>query len=261
MLLIKKQKNTPGTRHAVQLAKFLLFKNNKMLKTLVENHKRHNGKSSATGHTTVWHRGGGCKNIYRKINFNNTATFSLVLGIMYDSNRNNFISLNFNLLTKNFFFSNSILNTYAGSLLVCQQKINDFYLGYRSQIKKLPVGSLISNLSKGSGSSSLVRSAGTFAQLIQKKNNFCKVRLPSNQVVLLPINSYATIGINSNIQVNQVVIGKAGRNRLKNIRPTVRGIAMNPVDHPHGGRSNGGGHPKTPWGICTRGKKTKKLKK
>jgi large subunit ribosomal protein L2 len=258
MLLIKKQKNTPGTRHSIQLAKFLLFKNNKIVKTLVENHKKQNGRSPSTGHITVWHRGGGCKNIYRKINFDNKTTFSIVLGIMYDSNRNNFISLNFDLVNKTFFNSNSILNTYAGSLLACQQKINDFYLGYRSKILYLPVGSLISNLSKGLNFSSLVRSAGTFAQLIQKTTNSCKIRLPSNQVIVLPSNSYATIGINANIQSNRVVIGKAGKNRFKNIRPTVRGIAMNPVDHPHGGRSNGGGHPVTPWGIKTRGKKTKK---
>lgn len=260
MLLIKKQKNTAGTRHAIQLAKFLLFKNNKIVKTLVENHKKSNGRSTATGHITVWHRGSGCKNIYRKINFDNKTTYSIVLGIMYDSNRNNFISLNFDLINKVFFNSLSILNTYAGSLLICQQKINDFYLGYRSKLSNLPVGSIVCNLSKGSNVATLVRSAGTFAQLIQKTNNICKIRLPSNEVINLPSNSYATIGQNANIQFNRIVIGKAGRNRYKNIRPTVRGIAMNPVDHPHGGRSNGGGHPKTPWGIKTRGKKTKKKK-
>jgi len=258
MLLIRKQKNTPGTRHSVQLSKFLLFKNNKLVKTLTHNHKRKNGRSPSTGHITSWHRGGGCKNIYRKINFDNKTTFSIVLGIMYDSNRNNLISLNFDLIKKTFFNSNAILNTYAGSLLTCQQKINDFYLGYRSKILNLPVGSLLSNLSKNADFSSLVRSAGTFAQLIQKKDNYCKIRLPSNKIITLSINSYATIGINSNLQANRVVIGKAGRNRLKNIRPTVRGIAMNPVDHPHGGRSNGGCHPMTPWGIKTRGKKTRK---
>jgi large subunit ribosomal protein L2 len=260
MFLIKKQMNTPGTRHAVHLSKFLLFKNNKIIKTLKKSYKQKNGRSSDTGHITVWHRGGGCKNIYRKIKFDNKPSTSIILGIMYDSSRNNFISLNFDLENKYFFNSNSILNTYAGSLLVCQQKINDFYLGYRSKIINLPVGSLISNISKSLHSSSLVRAAGTFAQLLQKTKTECKVRLPSNKVIILPINSYATIGINSNLQANRVVIGKAGRNRHNNIRPTTRGIAMNPVDHPHGGRSNGGCHPMTPWGIKTRGKKTRKKK-
>ena len=260
MLLIKKQKNTPGTRHSIKLSNFLLFKNNKLIKTLVQPHKKQQGRSSSTGHITVWHHGGGCKTIYKKINFDNKETYSIILGIMYDSNRNNLISLNFNLINKKFFNSNTIHNTYAGSLLICQQKITDFYLGYRSKITNLPVGSLISNISKNSNFSSLVRSAGTFAQLIQKQNKTCKIRLPSNKIIIFPINSYATIGINSNLQANRIVIGKAGRNRLKNIRPTVRGIAMNPVDHPHGGRSNGGCHPMTPWGIKTRGKKTKKNK-
>ena len=168
------------------------------------------------------------------------------------------LSLNFDLIDKKFFNSNAILNTYAGSLLICQKKIIDYYLGYRSQISNLPVGSLISNISKNFEFSSLVKSAGTFAQLIQKQTKICKIRLPSNKTINYPINSYATLGINANIQANQIIIGKAGYNRLKNIRPTVRGIAMNPVDHPHGGRSNGGCHPMTPWGIKTRGKKTKK---
>ena len=256
MLLIKKQVNTPGTRHAIQLTKFLLFKNNKLVKTLIKPHKYHNGRSSQTGHITVWHRGGGCKNVYRKLNYTNINTHSIVIGVMYDSNRNNLNSLNFDLINKKIFNTNAILNTYAGSLLICQQKISDFYLGYRSKIINLPVGSLISNLSRNTEFTSLVRSAGTFAQLIQKQSKNCKIRLPSNQIIVLPLNSYATIGINANLQSNRVVIGKAGRNRYKNIRPTVRGICMNPVDHPHGGRSNGGCHPMTPWGIKTRGKKT-----
>ena len=258
MLLLNKQKNTPGTRHSIQLSKFLLFKNNKLIKNLVKPHKKSNGRSTSTGHITVWHKGGGCKNLYRKINFENKECFSIILGIMYDSNRNNIISLNFDLINKKFFNSNAILNNYAWSLIACQQQINDFYLGYRSKIENLPVGSVISNISKVSQHTTLVRAAGTFAQLIQKQDKICKVRLPSNQIIILPINTFATIGLNANLQANRVVIGKAGKNRLKNIRPTVRGIAMNPVDHPHGGRSNGGGHPVTPWGIKTRGKKTKK---
>ena len=258
MLIIKKQKNTPGTRHSAQLSKFLLFQNNKLIKTLRKQNQKKNGRSSSTGHITVWHKGGGCKNLYRKINFFNKNLFSIVLGITYDSYRNNIISLNFDLINKTFFNSNSIFNNYTGSLLICQQKINDLYLGYRSKIANLPVGSLISNISKILQHASLVRSAGTFAQLIQKKKKNCKIRLPSNKIIILSTNSFATLGINANLQANRVVIGKAGKNRLKGIRPTVRGVAMNPVDHPHGGRSNGGGHPVTPWGIQTRGKKTKK---
>ncbi len=261
MLLIKKQNNTPGTRHSLQLTKFLLFKNNKLIKNLIKPHKKAHGRSTTTGHITVWHKGGGCKTIYRKINFTNKEAYSIIIGLMYDSQRNNIIALNFDLINKKFFNTNAILNNYAGSLIICQEKINDFYLGYRSTLASLPVGSLISNIAKNKGHSFLVRAAGTFAQLIQKQQDNCKIRLPSNQIIVLPSNSFATLGINANLQSNQVVIGKAGKQRLKNIRPTVRGIAMNPVDHPHGGRSNGGGHPKTPWGIKTKGKKTVRKKK
>lgn len=261
MQLIKKQGNTPGTRHALQLAKFVLFKNNNIIKNLVKPHKKKYGHSTTTGHITVWHKGGGCKTIYKKLNFTNQDTCSIIIGLMYDSNRNNIISLHFDLINKKFFNSNAILNNYAGSLSICQEKINDFYLGYRSTLANLPVGSLISNIAKNKGHTFLVRAAGTFAQLIQKQQQFCKIRLPSNQIIVLPSDSFATLGINANLQANQVVIGKAGKRRLKNIRPTVRGIAMNPVDHPHGGRSNGGCHPMTPWGIKTRGKKTVRKKK
>lgn len=261
MLLIKKQSNTPGTRHSLQLTKFSLFKNNKLIKNLIKPHKKCYGRSTSTGHITVWHKGGGCKNIYRKINFTNQETFSVIIGLMYDSNRNNIISLNFDLINKKFFNANAILNNYAGSLLICQEKITDFYLGYRSTLANLPVGSLISNIAKNKSHAYIARAAGTCAQLIQKQDKNCKIRLPSNQIIMLPSNAFATIGTNANLQANQVVIGKAGKQRLKNIRPTVRGIAMNPVDHPHGGRSNGGCHPMTPWGIKTRGKKTTKKKK
>jgi len=255
MLIIKKQKNTPGTRHSILLSNFLLFKNTSLVKTLNTGYHRKQGRSSITGHITVWHKGSGCKRIYKKVNFNSNSNFSIVLGMMYDSNRNNIIALNFDLISKKFFNTNAIFNTYAGSLLVCQNKINELYLGYRSHINNLPVGSLISNIAVLSKFSSFVRAAGTFAQLVQKNTTQCTIRLPSNKILTINNNSYATIGINANIQSNRVCIGKAGRNRHLGIRPTVRGISMNPVDHPHGGRTNGGFHPVTPWGINTRGKK------
>jgi len=92
-----------------------------------------------------------------------------------------------------------------------------------------------------------------------KKNNLiCKIKIPSGRILNINSLAYGTLGVLSNLHANKVVLGKAGSNRLKGIRPTVRGIAMNPVDHPHGGRANGGCHPMTPWGKPTRGYKTKK---
>lgn len=260
MYITKKLSKTPGSRHALLLSKFILLKNNKLIKNLKYKHKRNFGRSSMTGHITSWHKGSGCKKIYKKLNFENISTKSIIIGTMYDCNRNNIVSLHFDLTTNQFFNTTAILNTYAGSLITCHEKINELYLGYRSLVKNLPVGTLISNISINKKKASFVRAAGTYAQLIQKTNDFCKIRLPSSKIITIPQNAFATIGLNSNIEFNKIVIGKAGRNRLKGQRPTVRGIAMNPVDHPHGGRSNGGGHPKTPWGVCTKGKKTKKLK-
>ena len=256
MLILKKQKNTAGTRHLLQLTKNLLFKNNKIIKNLNLFTSKKNGHSSKTGHITVWHRGGGCKRIYKKINSDFNTVYSLIIGIIYDCNKTNLNTVNFNLLTKQFFYSNTILNTYPGSLLACQENLNELYLGYKLTLKNIPIGSLISNISIKK-INKIVKSAGTFAQIIQKNDNICKVRLPSNKVVNINIISFATLGINANPNQNKIIIAKAGRNRWKGIRPTVRGIAMNPVDHPHGGRSNGGCHPMTPWGVCTKGKKTR----
>jgi len=100
-----------------------------------------------------------------------------------------------------------------------------------------------------------------FCQILQKSFTSIKVRLPSSKIIEVSPNTYGTVGILSNLQHNLVYLGKAGRNRLKGKRPTVRGVAMNPVDHPHGGRTNGGRPSVTPWGIPTKGKPTVKKKK
>ena len=102
---------------------------------------------------------------------------------------------------------------------------------------------------------------GLFCQIVQKQVNSCKIRLPSGLIISVDNKSLATVGSISNSQHNLIKIGKAGRNRLRGIRPTVRGIAMNPVDHPHGGRTNGGRPSVTPWGKPTKGKPTAKNKK
>ena len=131
-------------------------------------------------------------------------------------------------------------------------------------LKSVPPGSIIHSLSVSSiKNAQYIRSAGTFGQLIQKDLQHCKIKLPSGQIITVPLDSYVTLGIVSNFQHNLTYIGKAGRNRLNGIRPTVRGVAMNPVDHPHGGRTNGGRPSVTPWGIPTKGMPTvkKKLKR
>ena len=123
------------------------------------------------------------------------------------------------------------------------------------RITTVPPGSILHSLSLNS-KIKYVRSAGLYFQVIQKDLNICRVRLPSGLIKNTPINSFGTIGIISNFQYSSTYLGKAGQSRLLGIRPSVRGIAMNPVDHPHGGRTNGGRPSVTPWGIPTKGKPT-----
>jgi large subunit ribosomal protein L2 len=259
MKLLKLKPITNGIRHQIKIQKNLLCKSNNLIKMLLQGSKSWSGRSSSTGRITVRHKGGGCKNVFRLVNLTNQFFFALVIGILYDPNRSVFISLNYNLLTHQFFHTSAVTNVMTGSLIICNDSVKELRLGYRLMLKNIPVGSLVSNVSYNYESCvKYIRSAGTYGQLLQKTKDFCKVKLPSGDFLnLLPV-SYATIGTLTNINHNKIVLGKAGRSRHQGIRPSVRGIAMNPVDHPHGGRSNGGCHPMTPWGKPTRGKPTRK---
>ena len=259
MQLIKLKPTTNGTRHQLNIKKNLLSKSNRILKSFVKGKKAQKGRSSNTGHITVRHKGGGCKNLYRNLNFNNNFLVSIVISITYDPNRSSFISLNYNFITKSFFYSLATHLVYVGALIICDSHDLDLRLGYRTLLKNIPTGSIIHSLSLNKKSTSnYIRSAGSFGQLIQKNINFCKIKLPSNNIIEVKNSTFATLGLVSNLKHNLIVLGKAGRNRLKGKRPSVRGIAMNPVDHPHGGRTNGGRPSVTPWGIPTKGKPTVK---
>ena len=157
-------------------------------------------------------------------------------------------NLNFELNKKKFFFNTAPDSVFPGTLLKDSNEINeDIKLGYRTKINNIPTGTLIHNLTlKNSIKPKYIRSAGTYGQIVQRGFETAKIKLPSKKIIEVSVNNYATIGIISNTQSNLTVIGKAGVNRRLGIRPTVRGIAMNPVDHPHGGRSNGGKPPVTP---------------
>lgn len=263
MKLIKLRPNTNGTRHVIKIQKNLLAKTNKISKQSILGFKNISGRSPTTGRITVWHKGGGCKKLFRKINFSNREVNAVVVCIMHDPFRSSFASLNFDLDNLTFFRTLSTNLVYPGSLFCCTKLKNDLKLGNRVQMNHIPAGSIVHSLSLGSDkSSSFGRSAGTFCQIVQKSLKVCKVKLPSGAVINCSSNSFATLGSVSNFQHNLIYIGKAGTNRLLGKRPTVRGIAMNPVDHPHGGRTNGGMPSVTPWGIPTKGKPTaKKIKK
>jgi len=262
MILIKKKPITNGLRHQVNIKKSLLSKTNKIFKNSIFGQKQFAGRSSMSGKITVWHKGKGCKSNFRKVQFTNTKSNSIVVCVMYDPKRNSFVSLNFDLLTLSFFLTLSTNYVYSGSLVSCDEQKTEFSLGNRTIIDNIPAGTLIHSLTISSNNSKAIfsRSAGTYCQLIQKGLKDCKVRLPSGLIVTLPFNSYATLGTISNSNHKFTILGKAGRNRLKGIRPTTRGVAMNPVDHPHGGRTNGGRPSVTPWGIPTKGKPTVKKK-
>jgi large subunit ribosomal protein L2 len=133
--------------------------------------------------------------------------------------------------------------------------LDEIKLGYRTQLQNIPTGSIIHNIGHEFSSSTMyVKSAGTFGQLIQSDLKSSRIKLPSNKIIKVSVNSYASLGSVSNEKQNLICLGKAGRNRNLGRRPIVRGIAMNPVDHPHGGRTNGGRPSVTPWGLPTKGK-------
>jgi large subunit ribosomal protein L2 len=261
MILKKLKPVSNSSRHSLLLLKSLLCKNNKTLKTLKKGIKKNSGRSSITGRITVRHQGGGVKRVFRDVNFTNNRFFAIVISILYDPKRSAFISLNFDINKKLFFYSINTNYIFPGSFICCDSKNIDLKLGFRTVLKNIPTGSVINCLSFSKLKNqkiNFIRSAGTFGQIVQKNFLFSKIKLPSNQIIEVPTSSFATIGSVSNNLQKFIVFGKAGRRRLLGNRPSVRGIAMNPVDHPHGGRTNGGRPSVTPWGIPTKGKPTVK---
>jgi large subunit ribosomal protein L2 len=250
-----------SSRHKLRLTKNLLAKNNKFIKQIKKGQKNVSGRSPTTGHITTRHNGGGVKKNYRFINFSNREAVNMVVATIYDPNRSAFVSTNYDFLSKKFCNTLATHFVYPGSLLICSEKISELKLGYRTLLRNIPTGSIIHNISHSRTYGTLIRSAGTFGQIVQKNETSCKIKLPSGFIKDFPIKIYATLGVVSNLQNNLIVIGKAGTNRLRGHRPSVRGIAMNPVDHPHGGRTNGGMPSVTPWGKPNKGKPTVKHKK
>ena len=247
---------SPGHRHKVVISKNILSKNNCLLKCLIHGFARKKGRS---GKITVRHKGSGCKKLYRFVNLGSFKGKFIVLSNFYDPYRSAFISLVFDLCKKKFEFILMTEFAYPGVLLVFdfEDGILDVKLGYRTWLKNIAMGSFIHNLSmKPEIKAKFARAAGTKAQLIQKTFLNSKVRLPSGVILTTKHFAIANIGISSNVQNKLTVLGKAGSSRLRGKRPAVRGIAMNPVDHPHGGKGNGG-RGLTPWSKSTRGVKTR----
>jgi len=234
-------------------------------KTLVEKLTRSYGRD-VYGHLTSRHRGGGHKRVYRKIDFarNKLDVPAKVAGIEYDPNRSARIALLHYLDgEKRYIVAPDGLK--VGSKVVSSDKEIDINMGNALLLKNIPTGTNIYNIElKPGAGGQMVRSAGCMAQLMAKEGRYAQVRLPSGEVRLVLLQCRATVGQVSNLDHENITIGKAGRYRWLGWRPHTRGTAMNPVDHPHGGghgRDHGGRNPVTPWGKCTRGMKTRKNKR
>jgi large subunit ribosomal protein L2 len=233
-------------------------------KSLTEVKKKHSGRNN-NGHITVRHKGGGTRRQYRVIDFKRTkdAIPAKVAAIEYDPNRSARIALlNYRDGEKRYILAPAGLK--VGDLLESGPAA-DIKVGNALPIKNIPLGTVIHNIELRPGEGGkLVRSAGSSAQLMAKEGEYAQVRMPSGEVRKIQIVCRATIGQLGNLDHENVVIGKAGRIRHMGKRPSVRGIAMNPVDHPHGGgeaRSTSGRPPTTPWGQMTMGKKTRRNKR
>lgn len=237
----------------------------KVQKPLLGKNIRKKGRNNR-GIITSRHRGGGHKRLYRKIDFKRTKTTisAIVKEVSYDPNRTAPIAL---------------LHYQDGEkkyiLHPLELKIGDWTAsnpeaaikpGNTLPLRNIPLGAQVHNieLTPGKGGQ-LVRSAGTSAQLIAKEDNFVTLRLPSNEIRLISKNCWATIGQIANVNHNNTIYRKAGRKRWLGRRPSVRGVAMNATDHPHGGGEGrapvGRPHPVTPWGKATLGHRTRKLNK
>jgi large subunit ribosomal protein L2 len=260
MLIIKKKGHSNGTRHQLNIKKNLLAKNSKIVKILAIKHKSSGGRNN-TGRITISHKGGGCKILQHNLNSYNSYYRAIVVAISYSAKTNTFLDLSFDFKSKKFFKSINIKGVTVGSLLNASLYCKDIKLGFRTAVKQLPIGSIINNINVTNRTTSKYsRSAGSFCQIMEKKNYFYKIRLPSGALKSIPALSFANLGVVSNEKAKQIILGKAGRNRLKGIRPSTRGIAMNPADHPHGGKSNKGMTAVTPWGLPTKNKRTSKKK-
>ena len=234
-------------------------------KGLTEYLKKNAGRNNQ-GKITVRHQGGGNKIKYRIIDFkrDKRGIPAKVAAIEYDPNRSAFIALlNYADGEKRYILAPLGLN--VGDTVVAGPEA-DIKPGNALPVENIPVGTLIHNVEiKPGRGGQLVRSAGAYAQLMAKEGTYAQVRMPSGEVRKVPMNAYATIGTVGNIDHGNVRIGKAGRTRHMGIRPTVRGVVMNPCDHPHGGGEGkspvGMPAPVTPWGKPALGLKTRKHKK
>lgn len=263
---MKKYKpTTPSRRSMTGIDYRKILTTNDPLKALTKGFSRGTGRNAA-GRITTYYKGGGHKRSYREVDFKyNKFNISAKIGsVEYDPNRSGFIGLaiyedgekRYVLLPK---------EIKVNDKFIVSEKV-DLNVGNRCMLRNIPVGTNIYNIEiKKDGGAKMVRSAGSFAQVVAHDNGFTSIKLPSSEIRKIPDFCYASIGSVSNDEYRLRVIGKAGRSRWLGIRPKTRAKAKNPVDHPYGGgegsQPRGTKRPKTATGRITGGKKTRKAKK
>ena len=259
MALKKYKPTSPAQRGLVLVDRSALYKG-KPVKTLTEGLSKSGGRNNH-GRVTAFNRGGGHKRSYRLVDFKRTRfdVPATVERLEYDPNRTSFIAL-IKYADGELSYILAPQRLAVGDQVIAGKKV-DVKPGNAMPLMSIPVGTIIHNveLKPGKGGQ-IARSAGTYVQLVGRDQGYALIRLSSGEQRMVRGECMASIGAVSNPDHSNITLAKAGRNRWLGKRPSVRGVAMNPVDHPHGGgegRTSGGRHPVTPWGKPTKGKKTR----
>ncbi len=258
---LKSYKPTSSARRHMTVADFAEITKAKPEKKLTKTVKRTGGRNNH-GHITTRHIGGGHKRRYRIIDWrrDKDGVPAKVAAIEYDPNRTSRLALlHYKDGEKRYILAP--IGVAVGDVLMSGEAV-DIRPGNALPVKSIPLGTVIHNVESQPGSGAkMIRSAGSFGQLMAKEGEAAQIRMPSGEVRQVQLDCRATVGQLSNIESSSVRLGKAGKSRWKGIRPTVRGLAMNPVDHPHGGgegkSGQGNPHPVSPWGQKTKGLKTR----
>lgn len=263
-MAVKSFKPYSAGRRFMTVASFDEITTDKPERSLVERLQKHGGRNQQ-GRMTVRHQGGGHKRLYRIIDFkrNKDGIPAKVSSIEYDPNRSARIALlNYTDGEKRYILAPEGLKV---GITIMSGPEADIKVGNALPLKNIPVGTMLHNIELKIGKGGqMVRSAGAGAQLMAKEGDYALLRLPSGELRKVHINCKATIGQVGNLEHENITIGKAGRSRWMGVRPANRGVAMNPIDHPHGGGEGrspvGRKHPVTPWGKVAMGAKTRKKK-
>jgi large subunit ribosomal protein L2 len=250
---------TPSQRQLVLVDRSHLWKG-KPVKPLTEGLNKSGGRNN-TGRVSIWHRGGGHKRTYRLVDFKRTkrGVLATVERLEYDPNRTAFIAL-IKYEDGELSYILAPQRLAPGDEVIADDKV-DVKPGNAMPLANMPIGTIVHNVEMKQGKGGqIARAAGAYVQLVGRDSGYAILRLNSGETRMVPSACMATVGAVSNPDNSNVSLSKAGRTRWKGRKPVVRGVAMNPVDHPHGGgegRTSGGRHPVTPWGKSTKGKRTR----